>query len=105
MAKEITSSVETLEAEAQKILEEAKATASEITLQAKEEAKKILSSPLPLDDIERECNKIVDKAREDAEKRIKDSQHKAMQVIVTADSKVRGVIERVVNMVRGQSPT
>jgi len=105
MAKEITSSVEALEAEAQRILEEAKVRASEITLQAREEAKKIVSSPLPLDDIERECDKIVDKAREDAEKRIKDSQHKAMQIIVTADSKVRGVIERVVDMVRGEKPT
>ena len=42
-AKEIASSVETIESEAEKILEGARKRASEIVLKAKEEASRILS--------------------------------------------------------------
>jgi len=59
MAKEITNSVEALEVEAEKILEEAKTRASEILLEAREEAKKMLSSPLPLDAVQTECDRTL----------------------------------------------
>jgi vacuolar-type H+-ATPase subunit H len=103
MPKEITSNVEALEAEAQKILEEAKTRANEILLQAREEAKKILSTQLPLDEIKTECDKIVSKARAEANKKIKDSEQKAAEISIAADKKVKEITERVVNIVRGKS--
>ena len=103
MAKEITSSVEALEVEAEKILETAKTRASEILLKAREEAKKMLSSQLPLDEIKTECDKIVSKARAEADKKIKDSEEKAAEIGINADKKVKRITELVVNIVTGRS--
>ena len=103
MPEEITSSVEALEVEAEKILAEAKTRASEIVLEAKEEAKKMLSSQLPLDDVKTECEKIVSKARAEADKKIKDSGERAAEININADKKVKEITELVVNIVRGKS--
>jgi vacuolar-type H+-ATPase subunit H len=103
MAKEITSNVEALEAEAEKILAEARTRASEILLEAKEEAKKIVSSQLPLNEIKTECDKIVSKARAEADEKIKDSEKKAAEISINADKKVKELTELVVNIVRGRS--
>jgi len=103
MAKEITSSVEALEVEAEKILEEARTRASEILLEAREEAKKMLSSQLPLDEIKTECDKIVSKARAEADEKIKGSEKKAVEIGINADKKVKEITELVVNIVTGRS--
>ena len=103
MAKEITSNVEALEGEAEKILAEAKTRASAILLESKEEAKKIISSQLPLDEIKTECDKIVSKARAEADEKIKDSEKKAAEISINADKKVKKITELVVNIVRGRS--
>ena len=103
MAKEITGSVEAIEGEAEKILAEARTRASEILLEAKEEAKKILSSQLPLNEMKTECDKIVSKARAEADEKIKDSEKKAAEISITADKKVKELTELVVNIVRGRS--
>ena len=103
MPEEITSSVEALEVEAEKILAEAKTRASEIVLEAKEEAKKMLSSQLPLDDVKTEYEKIVSKARAEADKKIKDSGERAAEININADKKVKEITELVVNIVRGKS--
>jgi vacuolar-type H+-ATPase subunit H len=103
MPEEITSSVEALEVEAEKILAEAKTRANEILLEAKEEAKKILSSQLPLDEVKTECDKIVNKARAEADGKIKDSEKKAAEVSINADKKIKELTELVVNIVRGKS--
>jgi vacuolar-type H+-ATPase subunit H len=103
MAKEITRNVEALEVEAEKILEEAKTRANGIFLEAKEEAKKILSSQLPLDEIKTECDNIVSKARVEADKKIKDSEKKAAEIGINADKKIRKLTELVVNIITGRS--
>ena len=103
MSKEITNSVEALEVEAEKILEEARTRASEIILEAREEAKKILTTQLPLDDVKTECDNIVSKAREEASKKIKDSQEKAAEIGSNADKKTKEIAELVVNIITGRS--
>ena len=103
MAKEITNSVEALEVEAEKILEEARTRASKILLEAREEAKKIVSSQLPLDEVKTECDKIVSKARAEADGKIKDSEKKAVEIGINADKKVKELTELVVNIVTGRS--
>jgi F0F1-type ATP synthase membrane subunit b/b' len=103
MAKEITNSVEALEVKAEKILEEAKTRASEILLEVRAEAQRILSSPLPLDAVKTECDRIVSKARAEADEKIKDSEKKAAEIGINADKKVKEITELVVNIVRGRS--
>ena len=103
MAKEITNSVEALEVEAEKILEEARTRANEILLEARTEAQRIISSPLPLDEIKTECDRIVSKARTEADEKIKDSEGKAAEIGINADKKVKEITELVVNIVTGRS--
>jgi cell division septum initiation protein DivIVA len=103
MPEEITNSVEALEAEAEKMLAEAKIRANEILLKAKEEAKKMLSSQLPLDEVKTECDKIVSKAKAEADKRIRDSEEKAAEISINADKKVKEITGLVISIVRGKS--
>jgi vacuolar-type H+-ATPase subunit H len=102
MREEITSTVEALEAKAEKILAEAKTRATEIVLEAKEETKRMLSSQLPLDEVEAECEKIVSSARAEADKKIKDSEKSAAETNINADKKVKEITELVVNIVKGK---
>jgi F0F1-type ATP synthase membrane subunit b/b' len=103
MAKEIASDVEVLEAEAEKILADARARASEIILEAREEAKKMLSSQLPLDEARAECEKIVSKAKAQADEKVKDSEKQAAEISINADKRLKETTELVVNIVRGKS--
>jgi vacuolar-type H+-ATPase subunit H len=103
MAKEIITNVEALDAETERILAEAKTRASEIILEARAEANKILSSPLPLDAIRTERDTIVSKARAEADRKIRDSEQRAAEIRASADKRVKEITERVVNIVRGQS--
>ena len=103
MREEFTSSVEAMEVAAERILEEARITANGIIIEAKEEAKKILSSQLPLDKVKTEYDKIVSKARAEADDKIKDSEKTAAEISINADRKVKEITERVVNIVRGKS--
>jgi vacuolar-type H+-ATPase subunit H len=58
---------------------------------------------LSLDDIKIECDKIVSKARAEADKKIKDSEEKAAEIGINADKKVKEITELVVNIVTGRS--
>ena len=103
MPEEMTSSVEALEAKAEKIRTEAKTRASEIVLEAKEEAKKMLSSQLPLDEVKAESERIVSKAQAEADTKIKDTEKSAAEISINADKKVKEITELVVNIVKGKS--
>ena len=103
MTKEITHDVEALEVEAEKILEEARTRANQILLEAREEAKKMLSSQLPLDEVKTECDNIINKARAEADEKTKDSEKKAAEIGINADRKVKELTELVVNIVTGKS--
>jgi len=99
--EEITSNVETIEVEAEKILESARSRANEILLKAKEEAKRISSSELPMDEVKTECESIVRKAREEANKKTEASLLESSEVRAHADDKVSEIVERIVNIVTG----
>jgi vacuolar-type H+-ATPase subunit H len=103
MAEEITNSVEAIEVEAEKILAEARTKANQTLLQAREEAKKIVSSQLSVDKIKPACDNIVSKARAEADKKIQDSEKKATEISINADKKVKELTELVVNIATGKS--
>ncbi len=100
-AEEMTSSVETIEVEAERILKEARNRASEILLKANEEANKILSSELPMDEVKAECQKIIHKAREEADKKVEDSRQKASEIKAEVGNKVDKITERIVINITG----
>ena len=99
--EEVTGSVENIEVEAEKILESARSRANGILLKANEEAKKILSSELPIDEVKTECESIIRKAREEANKKIEASLMESSEVRARADEKVGEIVERIVNIVTG----
>jgi vacuolar-type H+-ATPase subunit H len=103
MREELTNSVEAMEIAAEKMLEEARITANGILIEAKEEAKKILSSELPLDEVRTEYDKIIGKARAEADDKIKDAEKTAAEISINADRKVKEITELVVNIVTGRS--
>ena len=98
------SSIETIEGEAEKILESARVRANEILLKGKEEASRILSADLPMDEVRAECEQIIRNAKEEAETIGEDYREKAAQIRVDADSKVDRIAERMATIVTGSRP-
>ena len=95
------SDIEAIEAEAEKILESARSRANEILLKGKEEAVRILSSDLPMGEVEAECQEIVHKATEEAQRTGEESQKKAAQIRRDAENKVVKIAERMASIVTG----
>ena len=100
-AEEMASSVETIEAEAEKVLEAARGKANEILLKASEEASKILSSKLPVDEVQAECERIIGKAREEADRKVEDSRKKASEIKTEVTSKTDKITRRIVSNITG----
>ncbi|MFC1981950.1 hypothetical protein ACFLUN_00525 [Chloroflexota bacterium] len=102
--EKITSDIETIEAEAEKITNSAKSRADEILLKAKEEASQILSRDLPMEEIKTECQEIVRRAKEEAERKTEDSTKKASLIRTNADSKIVIIAERMASIITGAKP-
>jgi len=102
MSEEIANSVEAIELEAEKMLEEARTRANGILLEAREEARKILSSPLPLDAVKTKYDRSVNMARAEADEKIRDSEKKAVEISTNADNKAREITELMINIVKGR---
>lgn len=100
-AEQITSSIESIENEAEKTLDKARSRANDIILKAKEEADNVLSSEVPLDDVKGECEQILVKARKKADKDIEASKKKASEIRTGASKKMGKITERIVNIVTG----
>ena len=99
--EEMTSNIETIEVEAERMLEEARSKANEILLKANEEASKILSSKLPMDEVKAECERIIHKAREEADKKVEDSRKKASEIKTEVGNKVDKITKRIVSNITG----
>ena len=100
-AEEITSSVETIEVKAEKTLEEARNRANKIILKAKEEASRILSAEMPMDEVKREREQIISKARQEANREVEKSQKEASKIRTNAGKKMGKITERIVNIITG----
>jgi len=97
----IASGVKSLETEAEKIIEEAKAGAHDILLRSRKEAEEILSAEFPLDDARAECDRIVAGAREEAENRVELSKEKTSEISTNANKKIEKIVERIVDIIIG----
>ena len=100
-AEEITSSVEMIEVEAEKTLEEAQRRADEIILKSKEDAGVILASEVSLDEVKGECEQTLDRAREKAARELEQSKKDASEIRASAGKKVGKIAGRIVNIISG----
>jgi vacuolar-type H+-ATPase subunit H len=100
-AKEMSSSVEAIEAEAEKILKEARSKTNDILLKANDEAGKILSARLAVDEVKKECEQIIEQAREAADKKVKESKNQASKIKTNIEKKADKIIGRIVNSITG----
>lgn len=101
--EETVSDIESIEAEAEKILQSASGRANEVLLKSKEEASRILSSDLPLGEVQAECQEIVRRAKEEAKRVHENSVKQASQIRADADSKIARMAERLAAIVAGDS--
>ena len=100
-AKEMTSSVEAIEVEAEKILKEAQSKANDILLKANEEVSKALSAKLPMDKVKKESEKIINQAKKEADKKVEESKKKASEMKTDVKKKAEKIIERIVSNITG----
>ncbi len=99
--EEMTINIETIEVEAERILEEARSKANEILLKTNEEASKILSSKLPMDEVKTECERIIHKARGEADKKVEEAKKKTSEIKTEVGNKVNKITESIVSNITG----
>jgi len=105
MAKDVTSGVKAIEAEAEKVLEDARARADEILVNAKQEAGNILSAELPMDEVKAECEKIISAAEKQAGKEAERSKKKASEIDANAGEKIESFVKLIASIVIGAKQT
>jgi vacuolar-type H+-ATPase subunit H len=99
--KQTASGIEGIEVEAERILKEARERASEILLKANEEADRISSSGLALEEARAVCTGIVEEAKEEADRKIEEARVQASEIRARVDSKMRGIVSRLVHEITG----
>jgi len=100
-AEQIIGSIENIESEAEKALEKARSQANEIILKAKDEAGRLLSSEVLLDEVKGECEQIIDVAGKKAGREVEESKKKASEIRTSTSEKVGKITERIVNIITG----
>jgi vacuolar-type H+-ATPase subunit H len=103
----MTRGVESIESDAEKILQEARTKAGEILREANEEAGRILAEKPNFGEVEAECKRIVSRAAQQADREVKEAETKATQIRASAQGpsgkKTDEIVQRVLNQVRGAS--
>jgi F0F1-type ATP synthase membrane subunit b/b' len=102
MASDITGGVQAMEAEAARVLDEARAKASDIVQKAREESRKMADTELPLDDVKAECASIVEEAGRKAERDVKEAEQRAADIRSSAGKKTDRYAKMMVSIVTGE---
>ncbi len=102
MASDITGSVQAMEEEAARVLEEAKSEAADILQKARDEARKMSSSELPLDDVKAECAKIVKDAEQKAGAEMKQAETRAADIKAGMADKASQYAKELASIVLGE---
>ena len=98
---QVSTSVAAIEHEAEDILESARKQASEIVLKARDEAKNIISCKPPVDEFKKESMGIIEKAKDEAAKKVSEAENAYERIIKLAEPRVGGISERILNIVTG----
>lgn len=97
----ISVSVETVEKEADKILDEARIKSNDILLKAREEVNRIANSSLVLAEVEVEKEKIIKAARDDARKKLQASKTESSRIKTAIGNKEDNIVKQLIQMVTG----
>jgi len=100
--RNIAHSVEAMENQAEKILNDARVKADSILSKADKDADEILNSKLLTDEVDVKCQDIINKATLEAEKKNKDASKQTARMKVHADKNMEAVVERIVEVVTGE---
>lgn len=102
MASDITGGVQAMEAETARVLDEARARASDILQKARDESRKMADAELPLDDVKAECASIVAEANQKAERDVKEAEQQAADIKSSASKKTDQYAKVIVSAVIGE---
>ncbi len=102
MASDITGSVQAMETEAARVLEEAKAKASDILQKAREDARSMASAELPLDDVKEEAARIVKDAEQKASAAMQQAEKDAADIRSTATGRTDEYAKQMLSIVVGE---
>jgi len=91
-----------MEAEAARVLEEARAKASDIALKAREESRKMAVAELPLDDVKAEGAKLIKEAESHAELELKQADERAAEIKASAGRKADQYAKMLAGIVLGE---
>lgn len=101
MPDSFSTSVEQIEAEAEKIIQQARVKAAEIIVKAKEEANQVLNRELPLDNVKAECTKIINEADKEAGIRIHNTGKDVANIKSSAVKNLDKIAKNMAAMVMG----
>ena len=102
MASDITGSVQAMAAAAARVMEEARARAADILQKSREEARRMSSEQLPLDDVKAECATIVKDATQQAAANTKQAEKHAAEIKANAAGKTDEYAKSMVSIVLGE---
>lgn len=91
--------IETIEKEAENVVEQARTAARRRLDEAKAEANKIITADLPLDDIRKEHDKIIEAAREESAKELDASKRKGSQIKTRAEGRIDETVQYIVTYI------
>lgn len=100
MTETMQGTIEKIERDAEKILEEARTKSRKILEDAKSEANKILLSDLPMDDAIKEQNKIIETVEEETSRELENSKKKGYQIKARAEAKIDETVRFIVNYLK-----
>ncbi|MCL0069818.1 hypothetical protein M1N85_03860, partial [Dehalococcoidia bacterium] len=100
--EKMTGTVETIEAEAERVIEVARAKAREILLKSREEASQILSSRGDMSEIQEECGTIKQRARAEAATRAREYDQEASKIRANATTRIDGIVKEIASIVAGE---
>lgn len=102
MASDITGGVQAMETEVARVLDEARARASDIVQKARDESRKMANAELPLDNVKAECASIVEEASRKAEHDVKEAEQQAADIKSSAGKKADQYAKTIVSIVIGE---
>ncbi|MCL0058472.1 hypothetical protein M1O47_02130 [Dehalococcoidia bacterium] len=100
--EKMTGTVETIEAEAERVLAAARDKAREVLLKSREEASQILSSRGDMSEIQEECETIKQRARTEAATRAREYDQEASKIRANATTRIDGIVKEIASIVAGE---
>jgi vacuolar-type H+-ATPase subunit E/Vma4 len=102
MSDGVAGAVRAMEAEAARILEEARAEAAGILREAHREAERIAADTLPLDEVASKCNALVEAARAQAASAVREAEAEAAALGASAAERSQPYVDEIVRIVAGE---